>query len=335
MNHFVIITGFLNKEIKENYLIELVKKIKKNIKHITLCYTTHHDNIPKIIYELFDYVVYNKKNPILNWDICDNFTKTFGCQLDMDDDKSLLFFQPYHGYAHHLSICDGISIGVNTGHTTFSVMNYDCIDFCVEELNYHMEIIKKTNKCVFYNYGVDTDDLNTEFFTFNMDLATILHDMRYYDKFSSHKFMHYEKIVTTVVNDNNVEFELRKFITNNKALGKISYADDTVDGEILNDKLFAPFYEKWVDGKRYCFYFFPFKHNGKKHIVFIDESDGKMNCIAKINGDTVNYPNKSVLTLPFDDFYLEIFDNDIRVVNLFINDPRQYGIIVDNIKDDT
>lgn len=332
-NHFVIITGYPNKKNKLNHLLNLSNKIREKFKDsVDLCYCTHYPKISEEIYEIFDYVVYNKNNPILNWDQIDNFTKTFGCQVDVGENQSILFYQPYHGFAHHLSICDGIMMGVNTGHDKFTLMNYDCVDFCVDELSIHIENINSDNyDCIFYPFAMHEEtDLNTEFFTFNMKLAVKLCQLRDYKAFSNNEYMMYEKIVTKIVDDNDFRLEKRNFNTPNKALGVISYADDTT-GDILNDKFYAPFYEKWIDGQRYCYYFFPILNDGKKFIFFIDETQGKFNCTAKINGNVIPYRKGILYELKSQKFDLEIFDDDKRVVYLNINDDRQYAVFKNKI----
>ena len=107
-----------------------------------ICYCTHHHNIPSQVYEYCNYVVYNKNNPILNWDIWDNFTRTFGSEAQFDGGKAYIqFYQPYHGYAHHLSVTDGIATGIINGFESFSLMNYDIIDFCLNEFEEHYQEI--------------------------------------------------------------------------------------------------------------------------------------------------------------------------------------------------
>ena len=133
--HLIIICGYLDTQSKENILLNLLKRLQKfvvsagenesqifNGKYgkIELCYCTHHQNIPSEVYEHCNYVIYNKNNPILNWDIWDNFTRTFGSEAQFDGGKAYIqFYQPYHGYAHHLSVTDGIATGIINGFESF------------------------------------------------------------------------------------------------------------------------------------------------------------------------------------------------------------------------
>jgi len=328
-NHFLIITGYTDKIFKEKYLLDLTKKVRETINDITICYCTHYPNFDKKLYDIFDYVIYNKENPILNWDIIDNFTKTFGCQIDIDDNSSILFFQPYHGYAHHLSICDGIMMGIGLGFDKFSLMNYDCIDFCVDELKDHINEINQSDKNIFYPYaeGNEYGDFNTEFFTFNLKLANSILELRKYSKFSSYySYMMYEKIISKIVYDGEHPVILKSFSSPNKALGRVSYAFD-ISGDEMNDSYFAPFYEKWIDDVRYCFYFIPIITNDKRYFLYVDDTKDKMNCHIKINGNKITQPSGTLFTVNVDEYHLEVFEDDSRVINLKIHDERQHAII--------
>lgn len=333
--HFVIVTGYPDKKYKEDLLINLSQKIRKTVDNITLCYCTHYPQINTEIYDIFDYVFYNKKNPILNWDIIDKFTRTFGCQLNTEK-FALLFFQPYHGYAHHLSICDGLEIGIANGHETFSILNYDCIDFCVEQLPTHInEIIKNPDNCIFYEYGgherereKDLGDVNTEFFTINLKMAKLIVNIREYKKFSGvFKYMMYEKIIHELIKINDINVTTKKFNTKNKALGTVSYAYD-VTHDNYNDKFFAPFYEKWIENKRYCYYFLPFiGDDEKRYFTIVDNTEGKMNCRAEINGMRLDdYASGTFFEMKEPHYFLKVYEDDELKVNLKIHDDRQHAI---------
>jgi len=322
-NHFVIICAYPDSLAKKNILIELVEKLK-HYENLTLCYSTHHKDIPKEVIDQVDYIVYNKNNPILNWDIIDGFTKTFGSQANFADNVSYIqYYQPYHGYAHHLSVCDGISMGLSTGHKTFSLMNYDCIDFCLEELPVHIQIIQsEENDGVFYPYN---DTLfNTEFFTFNESLARSLIQYREYSKFSNFENMMYEKMVMQVINNEKYKIKMRNFKTENKSLGKIAFTGDHFSEVKTVDKYFIPFFERWIEDHRYVYYFFPIIYNGKHCITIIDESHESMNCHVTINDKPVDASNGKFyqIKLPVK---MEMFENDVKKFSVILNDDRQFG----------
>ena len=336
-NHFIVICGYPDTKIKEKTLLELLRRLKM-LKKYTLCYSTHCENIPNEIYRICDYVIYSNNNPILNWDIKDNFTKTFGSEAKFFGGQAYVqFYQPYHGFAHHLSVSDGILMGLNEGYEYFTLMNYDVIKFCLRELNNHYSQIRLSGyDAIFYRYDekgsknsdlkFDTINLNTEFFTFNKDVALKIAEIRTYEQFSNNQVMLYEHIISKLMHVNNFKVDLRTFETPNYSLGKIAFSDLTAgqDDIIKNTKYFVPFYEKWVDKKRYCFFWFPIKMKDVYTISIIDETEGRMNCTAHINDNLLQHKNGDFyrIELPTD---LKIYDGSELKVHIELNDDRQFG----------
>ena len=71
--------------------------------------------------------------------------------------------------------------------------------------------------------------------------------------------MLYEHIVSKVIRENDCNVKVKEFPkTDNFSLGQVAFSDLTAgqDEVKLNKKYFVPFYEKWIDSKRYCFYYF-------------------------------------------------------------------------------
>ncbi len=62
-DHFIIVAGHLDTKDKEKVALDFFDELSK-LKNVKLCYCTHFENIPKKIYNIFDYVVYDKNNPI-------------------------------------------------------------------------------------------------------------------------------------------------------------------------------------------------------------------------------------------------------------------------------
>ena len=361
--HLIIICGYLDTENKEGILLRLLKRLnkffvnpnpkvsnilKEKTGKIELCYCTHHQNIPDEVYDYCDYVVYNKNNPILNWDIWDNFTRTFGSEAQFDGGKAYIqFYQPYHGYAHHLSVTDGIATGIINGFESFSLMNYDVIDFCLNEFEEHyQEISRGYYDAVFYPYeelGGKLDliknsiNYNTEFFSFNKKVAELMMSFRNYEKFSNHQAMLYEHIVSKVIRENDCNVKVKEFPkTDNFSLGQVAFSDLTAgqDEVKLNKKYFVPFYEKWIDSKRYCFYYFTVKMGEKYCLTIIDETEGKMKCKCLINDMELNHKNGQFYNfdLPIN---LKITDNDEIKVNIELCDDRQFGKYFQKVQSET
>ena len=91
----------------------------------------------------------------MNWDICD-YTKNWKFVLETNlIDGTLHFPLVNHSFAHLISTCDGIALGINKGYSTFSFMNYDVVDFCIEQLPHHITEIKKNNTdSIFYPFKI-------------------------------------------------------------------------------------------------------------------------------------------------------------------------------------
>ena len=336
--HFIIVCGFLDSKVKEKTLISLLKRLRKK-PNLTICYSSHHENIPKKVFELTDYVVYNKENPILNWDIHDAFTRTFGSEAQFNDQNAYIqYYQPYHGFAHHLSVSDGITLGLNNRHETFSLMNYDVIDFCLEELDSHIkEINRGFYDGIFYPYNdINTTEVNTEFFTFTSKVARSIQMIRTYKEFSSHANMLYEQIISGLIKRENYNVQIRNFSSDNMSLGKIAFSDLVAghDSIPMNDKFFVPFYEKWIDNFRYCYYYFPVKMNDKHCLTIVDETQGKMNCHARVNDNVLKDVNGEFyhLKLPID---LKIYEDDDLKVHIKLHDDRQFGRVYQKIMQKT
>ena len=127
--HFVIVAGYPNTKQKEDITSKLFQRLSK-IERITTCYVTHHITIPSDILDTANYVIYNKYNPLMNWDICEDYTKNWKFLLKTDLINGTLHFPLVnHSFAHLISMCDGIALGINKGYSTFSFMNYDVVDF--------------------------------------------------------------------------------------------------------------------------------------------------------------------------------------------------------------
>ena len=63
--HFVVVCGYPDTKKKETILLELLRVLNKMNK-FSICYSTHHHNIPAEINRLCDYVIYSNNNPIFS-----------------------------------------------------------------------------------------------------------------------------------------------------------------------------------------------------------------------------------------------------------------------------
>lgn len=283
--HLLIITGFSDTEDKENLLHDLLEKVS-NIDNVDVCYCTHHKNISNKVYSLCNYVVYNDYNPILNWDIRDSKTIEFRNQYVVDD-HTLLFPICYHGYAHLLSLCDGISLGVNAEYEYFSFMNYDVKDFCVHQLPGHVERIK--NNLDFIGYPWANKSFNTEFFTFNKHFATKIHPLRKYQNYISFKEIVFESIMKEFIDNNNFNVLLLEHNDSEDILGQ-------------------SFFDNYLGGRHWS----PYYGEGKDQIVMLPYTLDNENIFftveyQKENDFKIILNDVDIMDEPFDDMDNEIY----------------------------
>ena len=347
MNHFLIISGYLSSKNKEKTLLELLSKVS-NIDDLTICYTTHHSNIPKKVYQYCDYVVYNKSNPILNWDYIDDFTKEFGnlAFMVLDNKKfKVTTPNPNHAYAHLLNMLDGVSCGYNIGHRTFTCMNYDVIDFCIEQLPGHIAELKKNPNLsgIFYPYDDKKiqEKFNTEFFSFNSQFAQKFYEYRDYNKLRNDIQLPLERLPKHIVDANNFNHMLLKMDTWN--LGKIPLADPEEDKSKLNESWFVPIVDydyqppgttskQDVKKRILIFPYKPWNDNQRYLRVVLDSFDNQ------IPNDPIKYDNEKIYiddkeinfseTIKIsDDCNFKIIVSDKILLNVRLKDPRQFGLL--------
>lgn len=160
----IVITAHINSKEKEIICINLIKELRKQ--YNLPVYLASHIDIPKKISSEVDAYVVNTYNPILNYDIKNEFTKKYKSEINyFISNKSLKISYPifHHGYAHLLSIVDGCALGLLHGYRKFHNCVYDLNLLAIKEIKKHQEYLNE-HDCVFYN---KTDGVNTEFFSVN------------------------------------------------------------------------------------------------------------------------------------------------------------------------
>jgi len=183
-DYMCIVTGHLNNKEKEKSSIQFIKKLKKRFDY-PICYATHSSNLPQQIINNLEYLIYTKKNPILNWDIRDNWSAKFRSYLDYKNTQYVMPL-PIASYAQHLSICDAILLGINEGFTKFHYFNSDCNDTVFDRISLHEELLKDVN-VVFQqqNYlenSVNNLQVNTEFKSFDIEYAKVYYKYKDYNQ---------------------------------------------------------------------------------------------------------------------------------------------------------
>ena len=322
--HFVIVTGFLDTKEKEKYAIEVFDKLSKFDK-ITTCYVTHHKNIPDKILDSANYIIYNSYNPIMNWDICDEHSKKFRSVLKINDLFEIHYAQPYHGFAHLISMCDGIALGINKGYNTFSFMNYDVVDFCLQQLPHHIIEIKKNNTdTIFYPYHIENIKRivgSTEFFTFNSKFAKAIYNFSKYSEFKKIEDPGLENFVNTVCKIHGVKtLFVENQYSKNGTLGKVNFGIDNV---IYN--YFYPYVKIKYKDKKYDMLVMPFRQEDGYYICYrkLESDDGfidNMNFFV----NSLEIEEKTVVKIkrPCE---IKILHHKKEVFNFNLHDDRHFG----------
>ena len=266
--HFVIVAGYPNTKQKEDIASKLFQRLSK-IQRITTCYVTHHTTIPSDILDTANYVIYNKHNPLMNWDICEDYTKNWKFLLKTDLINGTLHFPLVnHSFAHLISMCDGIALGVNKGYSTFSFMNYDVVDFCIEQLPHHIIEIKKDNTdSIFYPFNIKNlgyTSGNTEFFSFNSKFAQKLYP---YSKWSKYKTIHDPTLERWMslfcIKEGMKTLYVENTYSSNGELGIVAFDQDP------DKKFFSPYIKFKHNKIEYQIYAVPYVIEGRYHIIMI------------------------------------------------------------------
>jgi len=325
--HFVIVAGFLDTKEKEKYAVEIFDKLSE-IDKITTCYVTHHKKIPDKILDAANYVIYNSYNPIMNWDIYDDHSKKFQSVLSINNLLSSLelhYAQPYHGFAQLISMCDGIALGINKGYHTFSFMNYDVVDFCLQQLPQHIIEIKKNNTdTIFYPYYIENIKKivgSTEFFTFNSKFAKAIYIYSKYSEFKKIEDPGLENFVSIVCKLHGIK---TLFVENshskNGTLGKVNFGIDYV----IHDYFYPIVKIKYKD-KIYDMLVIPFKHEDGHYICYqkLESDDGFIdNLNFFVNSLEIEEKTVVKITKPCE---IKILHHKKEVFNFKLHDDRHFG----------
>ena len=217
-------------------------------------------------------------------------------------------------------MCDGIALGVNKGYKTFSFMNYDVVDFCVEQLPHHVtEIKKEKTDSIFYPFKIHSINAtagSTEFFTFNLKFAQALYPYCKYDKFKTIHDLVLERFVNLVCKKHGIK---TLFVENthskNGTLGKISFDNEP------NPTFFSPYAKIKEDGETKELMMFPYKIEDTYYFSYFHKDIIK-NIDFQVNNKSVDAESINRIKLPCP---LKIFHNKKLVFDFTLTDERQFG----------
>lgn len=314
-DYLVIASGHLNNKEKEKQAINFLKKLKSKVGH-PICYVTHSKNIPDKVIDLSDYLVYTKQNPIMNWDFRDDWTTNF-CALMHHDNKRYIMPLPIASLAMHLSICDGMILGMNAGFKKFHYFNSDCDDVVFDKMIKHEQDLDGVD-VVFQQQDFINNRVwvNAEFFTCNDNFAKIFCKYKNYNHLKTLCDVRMETYFADMVLKNKLKYIVKE----NKEptqYGKFGFNTNCVQ----ENSYFK--YSTYTDPESI---FIPFIENGKHSIILSHRADGELS--IEINDEKTLIENNSVKIIDFDlPAKIKMYYKDEEINNCdFVND-KQFGIV--------
>lgn len=325
MKHYIVITGYANSQKKLNRVIETAIKLKNKNENFILCYSSHYKP-QDAIYDYYDYVVYDKENLILNTDLRCEISKKFGFSLTLGHNYTIMYPHNYHSYAHHTSICNGISLGVSLGYQYLTVMNYDCRNFCIDAIDDHLKYLKQEIN-IFYNYF--DAGISTEFFSIDNRFSMTFVSHRSYDSFKRYNTIVYENVFKNIIEqyyilNKNLKYKIFKNTENDGVFGDYAFVEDGVD------YVFRPFIE--LENKE-LLVFLPFiDHRGKKILIFSNDDQYQI----LINDEKITDKNVLQYNDKFNIYYLpensnfKVCGGDCVLKDIDLFSDEKYGFVLNN-----
>ena len=135
-----------------------------------------HIQVDPEIYELADYVIYDKENPVIHRDEYEKYNSFLVYNLYYPTVDMVYQMQYNHGYAALKLMKNASAIAGINGYKKIHFVNYDYI-ICDEDLlKEHSRLLDK-NDIVSYKWGEDPDTVNTGFFSARVDKINKAYDM--------------------------------------------------------------------------------------------------------------------------------------------------------------
>ena len=326
---FFIVTAHPDTAEKAKVLTKFSKELHKESSSGTaMCYCTHYPKIPDYVSKTYDHIVYTKDNPLLNWDIRDDVTRRFGSSLNSSV-FNIMYPQIYHGYAHIMSVCDGIILGANLGYTQFTMMNYDLTHKVFDLIPKHIETLKEYNG-VFYYYNNDKL-LNTEFFSFDLAFALELFKLRDYNNYKKYDTVLIEKIFQKLI----IEKSFKIFASTIPFEGRDNFGEIHFGGKA--NTLVIPYHEKKIDGKKFKIMLLPYKKENQFYVMFGPSTENTIHdenffgLEVFLNDDKVTLSQENITSKPVKiNDVIKVYDNKKLVREMLMNDERQFGSYYEN-----
>ena len=164
----VIITAHCDDQEKIDTLIECIDELKSQGYPIII---SSHIQVPDNIYNMVDYVIYDKENPLIySYEFSEYGSATTWFWAHYDN-----FFQEYtldfnHAYAVLKLIKNGVSIGSINGYQISHVVCYDYILSDKNLLSEHTKHLEEYDVFSYYFKGAPMQGLSAGLFSFKNDI---------------------------------------------------------------------------------------------------------------------------------------------------------------------
>ena len=181
-----------------------------------------HIQVPDNIYNISDYVIYDKENPIITQDEYLKFGMYLHYFINYPDIRIKYNFSINHGYAVLKLIKNAISLAITNGYDISHIINYDYIIYDNSVFEKHLSLLDEYD-VVSYNWG--NNIICSAFFsTKNEPLNKILFDIKSKEDYCSVNLGILEEFLYHMYSSNNYKIHLEDIdlIRENNGIDKIT-----------------------------------------------------------------------------------------------------------------
>lgn len=165
----IIIGAHCNSDDRKQRCKELLSKIRERFPDYVI-FLCSHIPVDDDIFKLSDYVIFNKNNPTVNYDLIDKRT----------DWKVFAIYQPgigqqvnrpvhSNGYGHYMQVFDGLTMAIGNRMKKMHYMSYDVSFDVLDKIKLHSDFLEHY-EVVNYTFR-DDNFISSEFFSINDDGA--------------------------------------------------------------------------------------------------------------------------------------------------------------------
>lgn len=291
----VIIVSHADNDHKIDVLKRCIEAVKKNGFKVIV---TSHVNIPQEIFDIIDFFVFDKDNPIV--DTGDNST-TFWLKLDGYSQKYK--FRINYSYSILKLIKNGVSIAYSNGFEISHIINYDYIILDELLLKKHNDILNTKDVIFYQQNGVDGTICPGVYSIKSCNILDLFGDINTSEKYFNNGITQFENFLYHSFTKLNYHQEDMDILKEKNLLDLIN----------INSKILV---EKEVDGFNEKTFIFISNENDDYYIFIM--SNIEIEVKTNINNITFN-PNINMVNLLKIDYedLLNGFYIDIPLINFY------------------